>query len=64
MLRFDNERTLLDDFVCPKQPATLTVPVVLDEPGEYEIEFDLVHETRIWFSEAGGVTARARVTVE
>jgi SAM-dependent methyltransferase len=63
MRRWDNERTLLHDFVCPKQPATLTVPVVLDEPGEYEIEFDLVHETRTWFGEAGGQTARVRAKV-
>jgi hypothetical protein len=38
--------------------------VTLDEPGEYEIEFDLVHETRIWFGEAGGRTATVRVRVE
>jgi SAM-dependent methyltransferase len=64
MLRWDNERTLLHDFVCPKQPATLPVAVTLHEPGDYEIEFDLVHETRIWFGEAAGRTATVRVRVE
>jgi hypothetical protein len=60
---FDNERTLLTSFVCPGDPQTFVVPVTLGEPGDHEIEFDLVHEARTWFKDRGGRTAVARVDV-
>ena len=60
---FDNERTLLTALVGPGQPQTFTVPVIIGEPGEYEVEFDLVHEGHTWFAERGGRTAVAIVAV-
>jgi SAM-dependent methyltransferase len=60
---FDNERTLLTSLVCPGQPQTFAVPVIVREPGVYEIEFDLVHEGHTWFADRGGRTATATVTV-
>ena len=60
---FDNERTMLTSLVCPGDPQTFVVPVIIGEPGVYEIEFDLVHEGRTWFAERGGRTATATVTV-
>ena len=63
MIAFDNDRTLLPDFVCPGTPAEFVVPVVIAAGGTYEVEFDLVHESRCWFKERGGHTARATVTV-
>jgi hypothetical protein len=49
--------------VCPGQPQTFVVPVIVSAPGVYEIEFDLVHEGHTWFAERGGRTATATVTV-
>lgn len=64
MVSWDNPRTILTDFISPNRPAAFVVPVTLNEPGTYELEFDLVHEARTWFGEAGGRTARALVTIE
>ena len=61
MVAFDNERALLTDFVGAGAPAGFDVPVRIDEAGAYEIEFDLVHETRCWFKERGARTAQALV---
>jgi SAM-dependent methyltransferase len=60
---FDNERTRLTSHVCPSNPQTFVVPVMIGEPGQYEVEFDLVHEGHTWFAERDGRTARATVTV-
>jgi SAM-dependent methyltransferase/uncharacterized protein YbaR (Trm112 family) len=60
---FDNPRTLLPSFVCPGSPETFVVPVTVNEPGDYEIEFDLVHEARTWFKDRGGRTAVARLSI-
>jgi len=63
MVAFDNDRTLLGDFAGPGQPASVPVPVTIAEPGEYQIEFDLVHEGHFWFAQRGGRTALAHVLV-
>jgi len=34
------------------------------EPGDYVLEWDLVHESRTWFGDQGGITLRVEVTVE
>jgi hypothetical protein len=60
---FDNERTRLTSHVCPSNPQTFVVPVMIGEPGQYEVEFDLVHEGHTWFAERGGRTATAVVKV-
>ena len=56
---FDNERTMLTSLVCPGNPQTFVVPVIIGEPGIYEIEFDLVHEGRTGGSPSAAV-ARPR----
>lgn len=63
MVSFDNARTELRGFLPPNHAHSYTVDVTLDEPGDYEIEFDLVHEGVTWFADRGGMTARARLTV-
>ena len=34
------------------------------QPGDYVLEWDLVHEGRTWFGDQGGITLRVEVTVE
>lgn len=63
MVAFDNPRTELRGFLAPRDSQTYVVDVTIDEPGEYEIEFDLVHETVTWFADRGSVPAKARLTV-
>ena len=63
MVAFDNPRIELREFLAPHQSHTYVAEITLDELGEYEIEFDLVHETVTWFADRGGVTAKARLTV-
>lgn len=64
LVAFDNPRTELRGFLAPLASHTYVVDVVLDEPGEYEIEFDLVHETVTWFADRGSVTAKALLAVD
>ena len=64
MVAFDNPRTELRGFLAPHDSHTYVVEVTLDQPGEFEIEFDLVHETVTWFAERGSVTAKAHLTVD
>ncbi|GAB4532502.1 MAG: hypothetical protein Kow0063_13110 [Anaerolineae bacterium] len=58
-------RTSLGRLVRPgdmlAQPARFVTPV---KPGEYVLEWDLVHERRTWFGEQGGITLRVDVVVE
>jgi SAM-dependent methyltransferase len=63
MVAFDNPRTDLRGFLTPSDTHSYVVEVTLDAPGEYEIEFDLVHETVTWFAERGSVTATTHLTV-
>jgi hypothetical protein len=63
LVTFDNERTLLPRFIAPDSTEVVQVLVRLSAPGTYEIEFDLVHETKTWFKERGGRTATALLTV-
>ncbi|HXG90527.1 MAG TPA: class I SAM-dependent methyltransferase [Vicinamibacterales bacterium] len=60
MVAFDNDRTWLSTFVGPGHPQDFTVQVILDEPGSYDLTFELVHETHRWF----GTPATAQVNVE
>ena len=43
------------------QQARFVTPT---EPGDYVLEWDLVHEGRTWFGDQGGITLRVEVTVE
>jgi 2-polyprenyl-3-methyl-5-hydroxy-6-metoxy-1,4-benzoquinol methylase len=63
MVAFDNPRTELRGFLAPHDAHAYLVEITLGAPGEYEIEFDLVHETVTWFADKGGVTAKARLSV-
>ncbi|MCA1583624.1 MAG: methyltransferase domain-containing protein [Acidobacteria bacterium] len=56
-IAFDNPRTGIDRFLVPGETRVFDVRVPLAEPGVYEVEFDLVHETRSWFHDRGGRTA-------
>ena len=43
------------------QQARFVTPT---QPGDYVMEWDLVHEGRTWFGDQGGITLRVEVTVE
>lgn len=79
-LAFDNPRTVFPQPVAPGQGAELTVKLGADlfpGPGQYRLEFDLVHEGHLglnewddregqpkgspWYSGNAGVLARALV---
>jgi SAM-dependent methyltransferase len=63
MVAFDNPRTELRGFLAPHDSHTYVVEVTLDQPGEFEVEFDLVHETVTWFADRGGATGKVHLTV-
>ena len=47
---------LLSEFESARtaRPSSIRFTVTLTEPGTYDIEFDLVHETLTWFKRAAG----------
>jgi uncharacterized membrane protein len=57
--------TLLSRVVKPgevhRQGARFVTPT---QPGDYVLEWDLVHEGRTWFGDQGSITLRVEVTVE
>jgi hypothetical protein len=57
--------TLLSQVVKPgevhPQEARFVTPT---QPGDYVLEWDLVHEGRTWFGDQGSITLRVEVTVE
>jgi hypothetical protein len=63
MLQFDHAR---EWFTAPLLPgASRTVNVVVDvpeEPGEYELEFDIVWEGVTWMKDRGNPTALVQLT--
>lgn len=63
MLRFDNPRTAIEEFLMPETSRAFEVPVEIPTPGTYRIEFDLVHEERSWFQQRGSRTAVVTCTV-
>ena len=61
---FDNPRTALPAFVTPGARVHVDVRVQTpEEPGDYLIVFDLVQESRTWFSDRGIPTAGVRLQV-
>ena len=51
---FDNPRTPLPSEIKPGQRATMAVKVTApDQPGDYVLEIDLVHEFVAWFASKG-----------
>jgi len=63
LIAFDNQRTPIRRFLPPGRTEPFEVTIALPARGTYDIEFDLVHETRTWFKERGGRTATARCYV-
>ncbi|MEJ5248337.1 MAG: N-acetylmuramoyl-L-alanine amidase [Caldilinea sp.] len=58
-------RTDIPDDVEPGQIATVQVRIALpDEPGNYTLELDLVHEGVAWFKEKGSPVLTRWLTVE
>ena len=61
---FDGPRGFLPDLLRPGD--AVTIPIELhapDRPGRYRLEYDLVHENVVWFSNKGGQTASVEIQV-
>jgi SAM-dependent methyltransferase len=64
VVAFDNPRTPLPAFLAPGARVEIEVPVAAPvEPGDYLFAFDLVQESRTWFSDRGVQTAAVRLQV-
>jgi uncharacterized membrane protein len=64
LVEWDGLRNSLTQNVKPGDTFPQQVRFVTPaEPGDYVLEWDLVHENRTWFSEQGGITLRLDVTV-
>ncbi len=65
LVALEGLRTSLGQTIKPgdtlAQRARFVTPA---RPGDYALEWDLVHEGRTWFGEQGGITLRVDVTVE
>lgn len=58
-------RTDIPDDVMPGQTVAIQARIALpDEPGNYTLEFDLVHEGVTWFKEQGSPVLTRWLTVE
>jgi len=57
-------RVDLPDALSPGQSQTLRVNVLVpDQPGEYRLQFDLVHELVAWFEARGAPRMMVPVSV-
>jgi hypothetical protein len=64
VVQFDGARTPFPTIVGPGHSIALDADVIAPaEPGSYTLVWDLVHETRAWFSAEGAAPARTHVTV-
>jgi uncharacterized membrane protein len=60
-----DSRAVLPHDLKPGEEAELTLTVTApQEPGDYFIELDMVHEGVTWFYEQGSRTLRWHVKVE
>lgn len=63
MLIQDDGRTALPEHLGPGQACRVTLGITApQEPGEYQLECDIVHEGISWFADKGSQTWRAPVT--
>jgi hypothetical protein len=63
LLRFDHARHWFTDPLLPGSSRIVNVSVdVPDEPGTYELEFDIVWERVSWMKDLGNPTAVVRLT--
>jgi O-antigen ligase len=64
VVEFEGQRTRFATPVQPGQTATMHADIIAPgEPGTYTLVWDLVHETRAWFSSEGVEVARTQVVV-
>ena len=64
VVQFDGARTAFPVIVSPGRTVTLEANVVSPgQPGAYTLVWDVVHETRAWFSTEGVTPARTDVVV-
>jgi Methyltransferase domain len=63
LLRFDHAREWFTDPLSPGASRVVEVPIrVPDEPGCYEVEFDIVWEGVSWMKDLGNPTALVELT--
>ena len=63
LMKYDNPRTYFTVPLAPNDCRLLTVPVsVPDEPGRYELEFDIVWEGVLWMKNLRNPTATVSLT--
>ena len=63
LLKYDNARTYFADPLASGSSRIVDVPVhVPDEPGEYELEFDIVWEGILWLKDRGHRTEHVRLS--
>jgi hypothetical protein len=61
---FDGPRGFLPDFLRPGDAVTISIELrAPDRPGRYRLEYDLVHENVVWFSNKGGQTSSVEILV-
>jgi SAM-dependent methyltransferase len=61
---WNDGRTDLPHDLAPGSSVELELPVIApEEPGDYELELDVVQEAVTWWAEAGSVPVRTPVTV-
>lgn len=65
MLRHDHERAWFMEALAPGQTKTVDLTIEAPgDPGQYQIEVDLVWEGVMWFKDVGNATACVPLTVE
>jgi SAM-dependent methyltransferase len=63
-LAFGLSRTPFEGFLLPGGQVEVRIRVAVPEtPGDYDVEIDLVHEMRTWFSERGSAAVNVRLHV-
>ena len=65
LLEHDNQRAWLPVSLAPKEHCTVRMAVTVpSEPGQYQLEIDLVWEGVMWFKDIGNPTAIVSLLVE
>jgi SAM-dependent methyltransferase len=63
-LAFGQSRTPFAGHLLPGERREVRITIAVpDQPGEYEVSIDLVHELRMWFSERGSTLPTVRLHV-
>jgi uncharacterized membrane protein len=65
LVEWNGVRNSLQQAIKPDEVAQQQVRLISPAtPGDYVLEWDLVHDRRAWFSDRGGITLRVNVVVE